>query len=590
MGFGSAMAQELHGDVTVQGDYLPTLRSHSRISPLPAAPRLSLPEAGLQVASAGVPTHISPVLAPMQAAGWNASKDFSRYRGYLMLGGGSHLDFTGSAGYRFLDTEKSVAGAWLQHTSSTGFRPSSASGEGKAAAARSFDETLGVYGSHTFDGVGTAGLDMKYHVGYFNYYADNVMESPRTQTLNDFTARVWFRSPGRDEGFSWDAVLSDRYFGYRRYYGIMSTESAIEPGTMALYLKPSRENHLRLEGNAAYGFGSGMKGCLGLEADYAGYSKALPLGADVAESEDRKISGYGRVSLTPAFRYADGNFTANAGARFDFTGDMGKEGETMLVSHKDFGHFHVAPDVRLSYRKGKTAVALSATGGVELRTLAAVAELTPYQMPQLPTTLPWFSPLNAALTLDLGSFSGFSARVGMAYKITDNTLPDLLYPALLNGNHAVVGEGAYMPLDVKGWSLQAGIGYSDGKSVKGDVSMSYQPQSGSSGYFNGADRPRWIIDASASVNPWNTLNITLGYEYRGVRSVWFTEPVANVGETTRSLRLNDLTNLSLGADYTFSGRYSVWLKADNILDNHTLITAGMPSQGFGIMGGIGILF
>lgn len=582
----AAGAQELQGSVIVQGDYLPTLRTHTRISPQPSVPQLTLPQSGLSVASAGVPTQVEPLFSPMRASGWQSDKAFSRRRGYLVLGGGSYFNFIGSAGYRFIDSDKATLGAWLQHTSSSGFKPyDNLPYITDYVSAKLFDERLGIYGSYNFDHVGTADFDLRYRLGYFNYY------TPETQTLNDLSVRIGFASPRKDEGLTWDAAIADRYFGYRRFHHV-SRPLGIPLISLWYYdFRPSRENDLGLSGSVAYGFGSGMKAGVALDADYVSYSKTENIDDFGPQRVVGTPSAYGRVALTPAFRYADDKFGARLGARLDITTDVGKAGESMVTVDKEFGNLHVAPDVSLSYRNGKAAAELTATGGVELRTLAATSELTIYQLPQIATTLPWFSPLNARLGLTLGSFSGFSARAAVAYKITDNTLPDMIYPALLHGTCHL---GDYMPLDIKGWSLQAGVSYKYGEVVKIDADMSYQPQNGATGYFNGADRPRWIIDARASVNPWSTLNVGIGYEYRGVRNVWMRKSVEGMTdmltEVTHGLRLNDVANLSLGADYTFGGRYGVWLKADNLLGNNFDITAGMPSQGFSLMGGVSILF
>lgn len=594
----TAQAQDLHGDVTVTGDYLPTLRSHSRISPLPSAPRLSLPELSLNVASTGVPTLLDPTLAPMQASEWNAFKQFSRHRGYLELAGGSYLDFSGSAGYRFIDTEKATVGAWLQHLSTTGFKPDSNVEDTKAHARKRFDESLGVYGIFNIDNLGQADFDLTYHLGYFNYYSsifpdtDGAPEPP-TQTLNDLSARIGLRSLQKEEGFTWAADLSDRYFGYRRFYCSNYYKDVFTP---------ARENSVKLNGFVAYGFNPSTKVDLALTAGYVGYTKpknvpeVLYMGDQLYDPE---LSGYGHLALTPAFNYSDGNFTARLGARFDVTSTVGKKNQSIVSSLKDFGNFHVAPDVKLSWRKGRFSASLAATGGLELRTLAAGSELYYYQSPQLLTTLPMYSPLNAALTLNAGSFSGFSASVGVAYKITDNTTPDLIFPLELYGS-AVPFALNYYTLNVKGYSLQAALSYAYGDIVNVKADMSYQPQSGTKGYYNGADRPRWIVNVNADVNPWSTLHLNASYQYRGVRNLWahyqfdyhmVNCPYDGIPEyMTSAVRLNDVTDLSLGASYTFADRYTVRLNASNILGNNWLLAPGVPSEGLRIMGGVAVVF
>ncbi len=587
----AASAQDLHGDVTVNADYLPTLRSHSRISPLPSAPKLSLPEMSLKVAYESVPTLLQPSLAPMSATGWNDNKNFSRYKGYLELAGGSYADFAVDAGYRFLDSEKATLGAWIQHLSSTGFKPESEIPDTKAHAAKRFDESLGIFGMFGIEGIGKLNFDIGYHLGYFNYYSVKYPDlsgypTPPTQTLNDLHARIALQSPEKESGLTWSASLSDRYFGYRRNYRIYSYHTL-----PTLISKPAKENNLQLTGKADYGFNRSTGVELGLTANIVSYS-----GESESDSFSSNVSGYRRLVLNPAFYYSDDNFTARAGARFDITSNVGLPNQSLIYSEKDFGHVHVAPDIALSYRKGKLAAELKASGGTELHTLASGSQLYLYQSPQITTTLPMFSPLNASLGLNAGSFYGFSANVGLAYKITDNTTPDLIY------NTAYDYFGNLYTINVKGFSLRAGLNYSYGDILSFNADMSYQPQNGTKGYFNGPDRPRWIIDLNADTNPWKTLHIYAGYHYRGVRSIWYKKILyINPSDFAYNsifgdiplierISLGDVTDLNIGASYTFLERYTVRIDANNLLNTRNPITAGMPSEGFGIMGGISILF
>lgn len=597
---GVVGAQDLHGSVTVQGQYQPVLRSHTRISPQPTVPSLSLPESQLSVATEGVPTQLQPLFAPQQAYAWNASKEFSRYPGYLVLGGGSYLDFTGSAGYRFIDNGKATLGAWLQHSSTSGYKPETVlTGESKdACASKRFDERIGLYGSYLTPTLGTVGFDLAYHLGYFNYYStrylkDDAQPEPPTQTLNDFIGRVWWQSPQREEGLDWSVELSDRYFRYRRYYAV---ELLIPDATQYLVtpFATSKENNLELKGNLGYGIGGGMRFDLGVTGNYIHYSDCDLSGVEV--NIDSAPSSYGRFALTPAFNYSSDAVTARLGVRLDFTGDTGNAGEALVLSDKRFGHTHFAPDVTLSYRKGKLGVQFDATGGVELRTLASTSELFYYQSPQLLTTVPIYSPLNAKLAFNFGSFGGFSMRAGVAYKVTDNTTPDFMFAAALADASAL--PSTYYTMNVKGFSLQAGASYKYGETVKLSADLSYQPQDGDKGYFNGYDRPRWILDAAAEVNPWSSLRFKLAYQYRGVRNLWYRNavelmpgtPLSETIYANMSQRLDDLTNLSLGAEYTFSKRYTLWLNADNLLNRNTLLVPGMPTQGLAVTGGFSILF
>ena len=69
------------------------------------------------------------------------------YRGYVSLTSGSYLNTSLSAGYRFVDNPHTTFGAWLQHNSSSLFRPDAETGptavpDVKPARKKLYDETL----------------------------------------------------------------------------------------------------------------------------------------------------------------------------------------------------------------------------------------------------------------------------------------------------------------------------------------------------------------------------------------------------------------------------------------------------------------
>lgn len=572
----SLPAQGLSGSVSAETDYLPTLRNHTRLSALPSLPDLSLPYAELNIASKGVPTKVIPQFAPLAASPWNADKEFSSLPGYFQLGGGSYLNFSGSAGYRFVNNASSTLGVWLQHSSTSAFEPGPVNSEGESLKRTRMDESAGLYLSHRFEGIGTLSADIAYHFAHFNYYHENTVaeEDFPKQNLNDLRVRVGFR-PSVDPRSGWTgyAELSDRFFGYN---------NAWNPS-----IRPAHENDLQLSGFGAYRPDESTSIGVKLLANLVGYGYSGDI--DTRQLSDGQT--YGRIALTPYYSFSSPGFSAHIGARFDLTPGIDEsEGLWNVSSPEDFSAFHVAPDIRLSASADKIAATLSATGGTELRTMAADFRLDYYRLPIVVSARPLFSPLNARLGVELGDFSGLSASLALAYKITDNMLAGLM---------AQPAGDLQRFYKLKGYSLEGSLAYvwADKLNLRGKVA--YQPQHGDKGFFNGYDRPRWVLDASADINPWDSLRIGLGYEYRGVRSIWMHSAVSKAlpdGEIVPlegvfdQYRLPDLTNLYLSASYTFSGKYSLWLRADNLLGTKNYYGPSMPGEGTAVIGGFSVLF
>lgn len=601
MAAGTAQAQNLSGNVSVEAGYLPTLRSHDRLAALPSTPDLSLTADPLKIAAEGVITQINPLYAPMPATPWRASKEFSRLPGYVRLGAGSYMDITGSAGYRFINNSTTTFGAWLEHNSSYGFKPGAIGENGKELKRHRTDEWVGFYGSHLLDGIGTLQADIRYHFSHFNYYHSQIEENfPRgdqfkKQNLNDLKASMAFRPVSGETGFDGAVRLSDHFFGYNNRYDE--------------YYPAAHENNLELSGFGAYKFDAENSAGLQLTANLVGYGFSGPQVMVVYESpsysdyfdhvseSDKEKEGitYGRVAFAPYYAYSGDGVGIHLGARFDWTPNAG-HGPWDALQNPDFGHFHVAPDVTLSAQSGKFTGSLSATGGTELRTMAANYQLDNYQISSIESTVPLFSPINAKAQIELGDFGGLSASAAVAYKITDNVTAGRLQIRNCVTDYFYYGEDHFCGgfYNLKGFSLQGALRYEWGDKLELTGDLAYQPQNKDKGYFNGYDRPRWIVNAKAGVTPIEELHFDLGYQYRGVRAIWENDEmmtrIADGHKVYNRYCLPDITNLYLTASYTFMKRFSVWATLNNILGTADFYGPYMPGEGLSAMGGVSLLF
>lgn len=606
----SALGQELSGSLTATGDYQAEIRSHSRLSGLPQRLLTQVPEGSLPVAVDALPVTVAPGLETLPATDSGLTLP-RRYPGYVSLTAGSYLNASLSAGYRFVQTDRTTLGAWLQHNSSSLFRPDTeAPAPAEAPRKKLYDETLSLYGSHLFEGYGLLSASATYRLGYFNYYSSAAdpegqpMKAP-TQTLNDFLLTA--RWQGRRYTRSWfvNADLKYRYFGYRSFYS--PDELVHEDGGAAPLhaVRPPRENDIQL--GATLGYTTYSSGAIALDVRLREIVFCHPHTAyDIASHVTRPFASplsemkpYGVATLTPSYFLTRDNWSLRAGARVDLSWNV--------VSATDFSTVHVAPDVAVSYAAPKATVYLSATGGVEPNTLASRSELNMYQSPALVNTLPQYSPLKAEIGVRLGDFSGFSAGVHAAYAIADNTPLTGWYPYWLAGQDFAPGQMAenMATMSLKGFSLGADVEYSLGYLLSVSGSMTYQRQSGKDGWFNGPDRPRWTADLGAEVTPLKGLAVGASYRYRGVRRIYLAEgqvdraaysqvPYHNFGDPDEtqaiSRRLPDIYDLGVHARYTLRDRFTFSAAVDNILGCDDRLNPLMPTEGLSITGGVSILF
>lgn len=594
-----AFAQDgpLRGNVVVNGQYLPDVIRQDRINTLPHLYNFTMEQTPLKYEFRGVRTPFAPTFTALPTRGWQTDRALRTYRGYADLQLGSWLNSNLSAGYRFVDDESDTFGVRLQHNSTSLFKPHMAD---YADNVRKFnyDDVIGLYYRHTFDGTGRLDASADYHVGYFNYYGyyapldsrDREVKAP-TQTLNDIFARVgWSSLP--DAPFEYDAALKLRYYGYRALY--LPGPSPEDPELSTLYnFKGQRETHVGLDGGAAYSFDSSSSLGARLTGDILSYSDP--------EWRENQIDGYGALGVHPYYRFQRGNLFINLGARLDFTFGAGPKGDRASV-------FHIAPDVRLDYRAGIAGLYFHALGGTRLNTLASQGDADYYGLPALLSTNPVYSPLDATAGIAFGPVSGLTAGLEFRYKVLRNQPILGLYTMYLNGNYSnpasnivadPLGEDG---MNIHGWSVGANIKYELPGIVKIGVEGSYQPQNGKKGYYNGIDRPRWLLTASAEVNPVEKLSVEVQYNYRGVRNVCcpqrlrstLPDNITTGGDAYQvgydEIRLPDLTDLSARVSYAVTPAVTVSVQADNILARKIELLPDVKSQGITVLGGVSVTF
>lgn len=597
----SATAQDgpLRGTVNVDGKYLPDVIRQDRVNTLPRLYSFNIESMTLDYDRQGVVAPFAPSFSALPVTGWQTQRNIRDYNGYVSLNLGSWLNSSLSAGYRPLHSATDDLAVWLQHNSTSLFKPKTTAWSEKIKQER-YDEVIGIDYAHTFADAGRLDFGLNYHLGYFNYYgftgpvglpadapdAQPIDKAP-TQTVNDFYAALgWNTLPGSE--LQYDAKVGVRYFGYRRLY-------MFDPATPTnpLSLKGEKETHVDIDGGVGYTFDGASTVGVRLRGDYLGYDEPLWRG--------ESIDSYGRFGLTPYYRFCRGNLDLHLGAALDFTFDAGPKDER-------FGTFHVAPDVRLDYKAGIAGLYLHAGGGTHLNTLADQAAADYYGIPALLSTNPSYIPLDGKIGINFGPMAGVTAGVAFAYKYINHQPMLGLYTMYLNRTQiAGLADGEVAnPLyadgmKVHGWSLQANIGFEISRKVNIGLNGSYQPQKGETGYWNGIDRPRWLLDASASFRPIDPLNITLQYTYRGVRNVYTHvtrtsgAPSGNVtGDAYdggfKAIRLPDVTDLALRASYNITPAFSVTLQADNLLNHHIQLLPDVTSQGINIMGGVQLTF
>ena len=231
--------------------------------------------------------------------------------------------------------------------------------------------------------------------------------------------------------------------------------------------------------------------------------------------------------------------------------------------------------------------------------------------------MPVYTPLDAVIGGEFTPFRGFSAGIGLRYKISRNVPMEGWYMAWLNGPHALrlpdvpagINPEYGMGLErynLSGFGVEVKLHYQPSRVFDIHARVSYTPQSDDSGIFNGLDRPRWVADAGFEVEPVRQFRFGADVEYRGVRRVYTgyydpssssltpggsrPDPAKADELIVTSLRLPDICRMSAHVVWNVTPTFALRVDADNLLNRRFEILPYMPTEGIAVTGGLQWLF
>ncbi len=568
----SAFGQGISESVTVEGRYVPEIISADRLSLLPTTIALTAPESPMSYDRRGVTANFAPDALNMPATGWRARKAFDTSRGYVDMWLGSWLNASLSAGFAAINREDTRLNVWLQHNSTSLWRPwgSTINDQRSTTKDRRFvyDEKIGGEFTRRFLGLGTLNADLQYHLGYFNYYGVESEDAP-TQTLNDVYARVGWKGPeGGRLSYSGDADL--RYFGYRAMYYPNDQRSTINDqesgfgdrraGTDAehpTHTQGARETVFNIGGDVAYSL-----------SDEAGNGSAVGIGLRYSQVFNSEGNDVKRVEATPAYTLTGRYYSLRLGVNLAAVGYGQRK-------------FRVAPDVQFGYRKGKVAFSASAGGGTHLRTLAWKSMMDYYSDPGTGCYIAAYSPIDARIGVQLNPGGRWTVGIEGAWRTTLDETFGGWYMAMINDQRLTINDQRSVG-KIRGYSLAVNGGYEFCRYLALKGRATWQPQDGEKGYLNGFDRPEFTAEVTAESSPIDKLSLRLDYRLRAKR---FAQELRVKSQESRNF-----SRLDLGGSYRVTERVAVGIQLNNLLNRHECLLPGVPLEGFNAAAGFQITF
>lgn len=544
-----AAAQSLDENLTVDGKYKADYIAADRLPSIPSAIALTSPESRLEFDRRGVTANFAPDALSMPATGWRARQEPNADKGYVALSLGSWLNASLSAGYAAIDNDRTRLNAWLQHCSTSLWRPQGADASGGALPRRYvYDETIGADLRHAVGTSGTIEADLRYNLAAFNYYGPRPLyyEGPENpgQTLNDVYTRVhWASSPAKK--FSYTAYADFRYFGYKMT--MVQPAGPIDPWCE---VEGTREKAINAGGSASYAFNANSR--IGAELEYSGVFNTETLFLVT----DRKVN---RAMARPGYDVEGTDWSLHVGAELAYTSGW-------------HDHFRVAPDVRFDARKGNLALSASIGGGTQLRTAAWAHGQDYYAAPGYACTEAAYSPIDARLALQLNPGGKFTAGIDFGWRSTLDETLDVWHISWWQG-----WQSSPRPYNsrLQGFTLGINAGYELSRWFGLKTRASWQPQHGERGYFNGLDRAALTLTAEAASRPSDRLDLHLAYSLRAKRYL---------------LPGSTLSNLDFNATYRISRHMAVGIELRNLLNRHQMTLPGILTEGITASAGFQLTF
>ncbi len=535
--------QNLKTEITVDRTIVPVEREASRLGSLvPRMLPMKVNQRQLTQADYSEASGITRSAVTLSPAAYADTFALSPYKGYASIGYFPAFNLGASAGYRFISNDRTRLGAWLQYDGCS-YKPSLA------------DEPHdGSYKDNTF----TVGVRLDQKVGSRSVFGADLAFTHSATGLPDafinnsqhadiFDVALSWNSRLRTLGWYADAAFS--HFGYG--------------GDNKLFddaFKLAADNRITVKGGVAYyGASQYARGGIDIAADFLSRSN----GEEINFAEHKFVDPAGTlgvVSLTPYYGVVSEKASARIGARIDLsTGGEGKK-------------FHIAPSVMLDWNPSRQfAVYARINGGEQLNSLRSLFDYCHF-MPGMFQYQRSHIPVVADLGINIGPFTGFSARIFGGYAVAN----DWLMPTVTrDANDYLL---AYAPYDLKGWHAGVGLGY-ECRFVKADVSAETASHNGDKAYYLWRDRAKYVLRGAVDVRPIEALTVGVSYELRSGRN--YCDDWSGFNE----IDLRSVSNLGLKASYTFTPAFTVFANVENLLNHRYYQTVGIEAQGLkGLVG------
>ncbi|MDE7376062.1 MAG: hypothetical protein K2N16_04365 [Muribaculaceae bacterium] len=549
----TASAQTLYTTVTVDRVVEPALRQAVRPVWTPQLLTPAAQDVSLTPAEYTGEGTILNYMTPLPPLLWANTIEHTPYRGYASLGYFPALNLGANAGYRFVDTDRSAAGAWMQYNGYQYTRLSESNDFSRDVKMRNHYVTVGAYGTHRFGKSSVLDATLDYtHASILR--PSWTREDDYTQGSNELNTRLAWRS--RVGRFGYNLEARYQYFGFNDTYTPLSGDYLGEFDNV-------RQSFTTIHADLAYlrkDLSQPAKFVLSLE-----WQNLCSYYSDGHHS-------YNLLKIFPHFNFGTGAFRASLGLKPESLPSL-------------FYFSFLLPDIRLSWTPSSLPVSAYANLILDsnMVPISSLFATDPYINTR--EVFPEMHTLRLDFGVNLGAFRGFKAKVYASFGVADNNPYPHVYASSPDMPSWSEPYGTIYYLDDQTcWLVGARVDYAYQSLV--DAYVSYEQA------VNSNLTPRWYqwldgaetsLRVHVGARPIPCMHVALDYDLRTGRRISYYDSNDFYGPWDYSL--GNASLLDLTASYDLTPRTTLFLRAENLLNCNYLLISTLPAQGIhGLLG------
>ena len=563
--------------VLLEREYNPTLQDASKINTTPNIYTPAVKQGNINFVSTTPQIKLQNNQLGASAPGdIKTNVDFSKKRGYLILGGGTDGNLDGAAGYRILDSEKDRLDLFGNYdaTSGTINYLDKENYLDEDVKAKYSNAGVNLKYQHTFD-PSILSIGASFRNTAYNYYgnsfypkggATNPYDYTSKQSVNVFTLGVGLKSSEKNEGaLKYIGNLGLNLFGNK--YGPTYVTDGVSGEQLDLsvdvFSEFDTDKTMGIEGSIMYQrFG---------EEDWF--------------QDENAYHKYMNVQGTPYLKLQGANWDVKLGANVNFLFD------TKVA-------FSLAPNIEANIRiNDVNKFYAEIGGGVNNNTFLEILQENRYVNPA--SRVEYSKTLyDAKIGFSSGVVSGLEFDLFAGYKQTNKDHLYVYQPTGTNDAWSLVGTPLYTDIStghIGGQLKTTLIPYTD---LSARITAYFEDVKYRDGYVTLIDpttfskkeawgRPSFTAELNADVKPMDKLTLSVNYLYAGGREGAYLSILSSASPETK---MKDINELNFRGEYQVTDWLSVNARLNNILYQRYELYYGYPLQGFNILGGVSLRF